>query len=292
MNKRFLSNLLHKYEAHLMYDKENVGATVKKYVSEAKKFLIWLYDIKHLTVSDITKKVIMDYKEYLHKSYNNYHTINVKLGINHIFLVFISKGDITISRFKTAKRICKPNGRYVKEKDYMLLRKCSKIKLINAVLAVNILANTGVRVSELKYFTVESVTTGIVTVINKGKIRDVVLNPHIRRDILKFCRKQSIKTGPVLINRRKEPYTRFGIWRMLKRLAEEMGVDLNVVFPHSFRHLFAVKHYSIYRDIECLSRILGHDDIDTTMTYLQKTAEEYGITMDIWYKSIKKATEH
>lgn len=71
---------------------------------------------------------------------------------------------------------------------------------------------------------------------------------------------------------------------MLKNLAKEMEVDTNIVFPHSFRHLFAVKHYSIYKDIEALSSIFGHSSTETTLIYLRKTVEEYGITMDIWHK--------
>ena len=71
---------------------------------------------------------------------------------------------------------------------------------------------------------------------------------------------------------------------MLKNLAKEMEVDTNTVFPHSFRHLFAVKHYSIHKDIEALANILGHSSTETTLIYLRKTVEEYGITLDIWYK--------
>ena len=71
---------------------------------------------------------------------------------------------------------------------------------------------------------------------------------------------------------------------MLKNLAKEMEVDTNTVFPHSFRHLFVVKYYSVYKDIEALASIFGHSSTETTLIYLRKTVEEYGITMDIWHK--------
>ena len=135
------------------------------------------------------------------------------------------------------------------------------------------------------------VVDGKIIVNNKGKIREVILNHHIRRDLMKYCKNSNIKNGFIIINRKGESYSRFGIWRMLKSLAREMNVDSNIVFPHSFRHLFAVKHYSIHKDIEALASILGHSSTETTLIYLRKTAEEYGLTMDIWHIDKKKATE-
>lgn len=284
MNEKILSSKLSKFEEYLLYEVENGDSTTKKYVSETKKFLIWLHDEKKMTTSKITKKLIVKYKKYLQKLYTNPDTINGKIGMNHIFLKFLGKGDITVKRLKTVKRNCKPNGRYIKEKDYKALIKCTNKKFKKAVIVAKIIASTGVRASEVSQITYEMVVIGKIVVSNKGKIKEVVLNKHIRRDLLKYCERIGIKTGPVILNNRGNAYTRFGIWRMLKNLAKEMEVDTNTVFHHSFRHLFAVKHYSIHKDIEALASILGHSSTETTLIYLRKTVEEYGITMDIWHK--------
>lgn len=284
MNKKNLKALLADFEHYLRYEVENSDSTSKKYVSEANKFLRWLTDEKGMEISKITKELIVDYKEYLKKIYTNPNTINGKIGMNHIFLKFLGKGDITIKRLKIVKRNCKPSGRYVNEVNYKRLIKCSKNKYKKAVIVAKIIASTGVRASEVSQITYEMVVTGKIVVSNKGKIREVVLNKHIRRDLLKYCERIGIKTGPVILNNKGNAYSRFGIWRMLKNLAKEMEVDTNIVFPHSFRHLFAVKHYSIHKDIEALANILGHSSTETTLIYLRKTVEEYGITMDIWHK--------
>ncbi|MBR0039507.1 MAG: tyrosine-type recombinase/integrase [Lachnospiraceae bacterium] len=284
MNEKDLKAMLCSYEYYLRYEAENGEQTIKKYLSEARKFLEWLYDTNGLTISKIDKEIIIKYKDYLEKIHTNPDTINGKIGMNHIFLKFLGKGNITIKRLKIVKRNCKPSGRYVKEVDYKRLIKCGKKKYAKAVIVAKIIANTGIRASEIGQITYEMVIAGKIIVSNKGKIREVVLNKHIRRDLLKYCKKIGIKTGPVILNNRRNAYTRFGIWRMLKNLAKEMEVDTNTVFPHSFRHLFAVKHYSIHKDIEALANILGHSSTETTLIYLRKTVEEYGITMDIWYK--------
>ena len=284
MNERFLSKLLSRFEKYLLYEIENKDSTVKKYLSETKRFSKWLYDDKHLTITEIVKEVILNFKDYLCEKYDNPDTINGKLGINHIFLKFLGKGDITVKRLKVVKRNCKPSGRYVKEVHYKRLIKCGKNKFKKAVIVTKIIGNTGIRASEVSQITYEMVLAGKIEVSNKGKIREIVLNKHIRRDLLKYCQRIGIKTGTILLNNKGKAYTRFGIWRMLKNLAKEMEVDTNIVFPHSFRHLFAVKHYSVQKDIEALASILGHSSTETTIIYLRKTVEEYGITMDIWYK--------
>ena len=253
MNDKNLSNVLADFETYLWCEVENKVSTINKYLSETKRFLRWLYDDKHLTVAEINKKIILRFKDYLCDEYNNPDTINGKLGMNHILLKFLGIGDITVKRLKVVKRNCKPSGRYVNEVNYKRLIKCSKNKYKKAVIVTKTIASTGVRASEVSQITYEMVIAGKIIVSNKGKIREVVLNKYIKRDLMKYCERIGIKTGPVILNNRGNAYTRFGIWRMLKNLAKEMEVDTNTVFPHSFRHLFAVKHYSIHKDIEGLA---------------------------------------
>ena len=134
MNEKFLQCKLNKFEEYLMYEIENSNLTTKKYVSEAKKFLIWLYDEKGMSLTKITKRVIVEYKQYLQRIYMNPNTINGKLGMNHIFLKFIGKGDIVVKRLNIVKRNCKPNNRFVKEIDYKKLIKCTNKKHTKAVI--------------------------------------------------------------------------------------------------------------------------------------------------------------
>lgn len=82
-----------------MYEVEYGDATTKKYVVEAKKFLIWLYDEKGMTVSKISKRIIVEHKKYLQNLYTNPDTINGKLGMNHIFLKFLGIGNVTVKHF-------------------------------------------------------------------------------------------------------------------------------------------------------------------------------------------------
>ena len=175
MNKKDLKAMLCSYENYLRYEAENGEQTIKKYLSEARKFLEWMYDTNGLTISKIDKKIIIKYKDYIEKIYTNPDTINGKIGINHIFLKFLGKGHIIIKRLKVVKRNCKPSGRYIKEVDYNKLIKCTNKKYTKAVIVTKIIGNTGVRASEVMQITYEMVVAGKISVNNKGKFREIVL---------------------------------------------------------------------------------------------------------------------
>ena len=60
----------------------------------------------------------------------------------------------------------------------------------------------------------------------------------------------------------------------LKNYAQRYGLNENVVYPHSFRHLFAKNFLDRYNDIALLADLMGHESIETTRIYLRRTAAE------------------
>ena len=51
-------------------------------------------------------------------------------------------------------------------------------------------------------------------------------------------------------------------------------MNLNVVYPHSFRHRFAKNFLDKYNDLALLADLMGHESIETTRIYLRRTSEE------------------
>ena len=68
---------------------------------------------------------------------------------------------------------------------------------------------------------------------------------------------------------------RSNIWMEMKRLCDSAGVDAGKVFPHNFRHLFAVTYYHLEKDIAKLADILGHSSINTTRIYIMESGAEH-----------------
>ena len=134
---------------------------------------------------------------------------------------------------------------------------------------------TGIRVSEVRYITVEAAQRGRTEISLKGKIRTILLPGKLCRKLLKYARKQKITSGEIFLTGGGKPMSRCQIWAEMKRICKAAGVDPAKVFPHNLRHLFATVYYRIYKDIVKLADILGHSSVETTRIYLLTTGIEH-----------------
>ena len=129
------------------------------------------------------------------------------------------------------------------------------------------LASTGIRVSELPCITVESLEEKAAGVFCKGKIRQILLAAPLEKLLQKYCRDAGITSGPVFITRTGRPMDRRNVWKEMKGLCKDAGVEPQKVFPHNFRHLFACSFYEKEKDIVRLADYLGHSSVETTRRY-------------------------
>ena len=147
-------------------------------------------------------------------------------------------------------------------------------------LIIQTICGTGIRVSELQYITVESVKCGEAVVSLKGKTRSVFIVRELQKKLLRYAAEQKITSGAIFITRTGKPMSRTNIWREMKSLCEQAGVNPQKVFPHNLRHLFARTFYGIEKDIAKLADILGHSSINTTRIYIITTGAEHQRRME------------
>lgn len=134
---------------------------------------------------------------------------------------------------------------------------------------------TGIRVSEVKYITVEAVNSGRTDISLKGKVRTILLSAKLCRKLLKYAKKQKTVSGEIFLSKNGAGLSRIQIWREMKRICKAAGVEPSKVFPHNLRHLFATTFYRVTKDIVKLADVLGHSSIDTTRIYLLSTDAEH-----------------
>ena len=136
------------------------------------------------------------------------------------------------------------------------------------------IGSTGIRISELRFITVEALETGRADIYNKGKSRIALLPAELVAVLKRYCRKVGIKGGSIFITRSGKLMDRSNISKRMKQLGRDAGVDTAKVFPHNFRHLFARIFYSIEKDVVRLMDLLGHSNIATTRIYTMATEEQ------------------
>lgn len=141
-------------------------------------------------------------------------------------------------------------------------------------LLIRILGKTGIRISELRYITVESLEQNNTMIYSKGKYRLIYLTDDMVSELKQYCRKAHIRSGCVFRGNMASPISRSAVWQMLQKIAVESGIPRKKVHPHSFRHLFAKTYMEQFGNISELADILGHSGLDITRIYLTTTREE------------------
>lgn len=137
------------------------------------------------------------------------------------------------------------------------------------------ICGTGIRISELRYITVEAVKSGTVEVACKGKNRVIFIVKQLKKKLLRYAAEQHIKAGAIFITKSGKPVNRTNVWREMKALCKQAKVNPDKVFPHNLRHLFARTFYKLEKDIAKLADILGHSSINTTRIYIISTGCEH-----------------
>ena len=156
-----MDKLISKYKKDLQ-NKFFSNSTINAYTTDVKKFLEFLPEEKLEKIQG----EILNYKVHLKENYK-VSTVNRKISaLNEFFKIFDI--DIRLKSEKVHKGQIKDD--FLTDKEYLRLLKFAineKIKM-----AMIILANTGIRISELKFISMENLKSGIVEIENKGKIRN------------------------------------------------------------------------------------------------------------------------
>ena len=79
-------------------------------------------------------------------------------------------------------------------------------------------------------------------------------------------------------------------WQSPKNIAIQAGIPQELVYPHSFRHLFAKEYMRKIGDISELADLLGHTRLETTWIYTKTTSEEKRVRLehlDLWVDIIR-----
>lgn len=266
MNKRIITpEKINSFKMYL-YEEERSENTIEKYMRDIRFFREWLKDRR------IEKSVIIGYKKELCERYAP-SSINSMISSVNAFFRFMNWHDLKIKTLKIQRRIFADKSRELTKSEYERLLKAAEAKGSRKLyLLMQTICTTGIRVSELKYICVDSVKCGRAEVSMKGKLRIIIIPKELCRMLKKYAAEQKITSGSIFVTKTGKPLDRTNIWKLMKALCEDAGVDRNKVFPHNLRHLFARTFYSIERDIVRLADILGHSSVDTTRIY----------TMDSW----------
>lgn len=253
---------------------EKSPATIEKYLRDAADFTAWLDG------RAASKAAAGAWKAALLEAKLAPATINVKLAAVNRFLVFLGWPAFRVKPLRIQRRLFRDDSRELTRPEYLRLLETARTQgRERLALLLETICGTGIRVSEVRYVTVEAVYRGRAEISLKGKIRTILLPGKLCRKLLKYARKQKIASGEIFLTRNEKGISRRQIWAEMKALCDKAGVAPSKVFPHNLRHLFARTFYRVCRDVAKLADVLGHSSIETTRIYLISTGIEHAGTL-------------
>lgn len=261
MEKRKISKREMNHFKNQLIQAEKSHATIEKYLRDLGAFVSYVGD------EAIDKTMVVSYKEMLLEQYAT-SSVNSMLAAVNCFLREMGWYDCVVKTVKVQHQAFRSKERELtKEEYYRLLKAARKRNDQRLYLLMQTICATGIRVSELRFITVESLKTGRAKVSLKGKTRQVLMPKELIRELKLYCRVRKIQHGSIFVTRNGKPMDRSNILHAMKELCHDARVSRDKVFPHNLRHLFACLYYKVSKDLSRLADLLGHSNVNTTRIY-------------------------
>ena len=269
---------------------DKASGTIKTYKKNIKDFI--KYYIETYGEDFIPDNVIMmdlkDYRNYLlNVKRQKASTINNKIATLKQYFSFLQTSHIiTNDPSKNIKKIRtnKPTApkSFSKKEFRKIKRHVYKSQKELWILVFELLSKTGVRVTELIKIQLVDITvgerSGNLRVIGKNnKERNIPLHIDVRKAIISYMEirdKLLTDSDFLLLSERKAPFTRSGIYKMLKQWGNNTNIKIH---PHKFRHYFAtslLNNPNANADINTIQYLMGHESIESSAVYLHAREED------------------
>lgn len=251
---------------HWLKEQKKSPSTISTYKRELEKYQEWLRkkncDINHLTKGDIQSYIL-----FLEQQQKSLATIDKTVGSIRTFAKFLEKPELTFGI------ITKP----VAKNDYietlstneysLLLNKVKEDGELRNIAIVYVLLHTGIRVSELCRLNrsdVDFIKNELIIQKNEQE-RLIPLSTDTRVHLQNYLRSHTSKDA-IFITNAGDRITERAVQYMLKKYH---------VNPNKLRHTFCQKLVDSNIDIEIVSRLAGHRDLNVTKRYVKSRMNKH-----------------
>ncbi|OGS21142.1 MAG: hypothetical protein A3J83_08765, partial [Elusimicrobia bacterium RIFOXYA2_FULL_40_6] len=256
--------------------------TIYNYSKDLGKFEYHIRKIKNITdTGQLTAKDIEEYFYHL-KTTQKETTTNRRLSVVKSLFEYLLDHKLILENYAKGLRhakIVRKKPRYLTVEQYKSLLEATaglqQGQMYKTIIIM--LANTGLRISELLNLTLDDVRgSDVIYVTGKGKKeRPVEISGALKEDIgsfLSFREKLSAKVPYLFISSWNRKLSVDRVQDTFRILAVKAGLisaktKANWVTPHVLRHSFASWLNDEGIDIKTIQELLGHSSITTTQIY-------------------------
>lgn len=263
----------------------------KAVIQDLRKFARWFVEanrepfvIRRVTVRDVT-----DFRKH-GRERNGWTVATVNrclVMLRRFFGWLVEIGEITANAAKPVKELRRqtlaPKG-LEQGQVRRLLREIELRQDLRAAAIFNLLLFTGCRVGDLAQLTVQDVFLGdrsgsAVFRMGKGnKQRSVPLPLNARQTLQAYLDSRPPASSSSVFVGERGPLTDKGIRALCDKYSAICGFKMH---PHLLRHTMAHQFLADNPgDFVSLAQILGHENLNTTRRYVQKTEQQLGEAVD------------
>ena len=129
-------------------------------------------------------------------------TVNSMVAAVNQFFTFLGWEDCKVKALKIQRKLFRDDRRELTREEYQrLLDAAHGLGRERLALLLETICATGIRVSEVKYITVEAAHAGRAEISLKGKLRTILLPGKLCRKLKKYARAQKIASGEIFRTR-------------------------------------------------------------------------------------------
>ena len=206
--------LISKFKSYLI-EEEKSKATLEKYIRDIETFYAWMGD------KQLNKLCVLNYKEYLSENYA-VASVNSMLSSINSFFTYLEWYELRVKTIKVQKQIFASNEKELTKSEYERLLSAAKAKSNQRLyLLMQTICSTGIRVSELRFITVEAINRGRAEINCKGKRRCAFLPAELCKMLKNYVKEQKIKSGAIFVSKNGNPLDRSNIWSDMKNFAKK-----------------------------------------------------------------------
>ena len=259
--------------------------TRKSYERDLLQYLHYLEDEQINSWQDVDRYVVINYLEKMHDEKKAPATVTRMITSLRRFHQFLRQERLTdhdpMQHIDTPKKVQKlPSTLSLTEVERLIETPDTTKNLgIRDRAILEVMYATGMRVSELVGLKLSDLhlSLGLVQTLGKGdKERIIPLGDYAIQWLERYLdeARPLLVANPsethVFVNHHGTGLSRQGIWKNLKQLVREAGINKEVT-PHTLRHSFATHLLENGADLRTVQELLGHADISTTQIYTHIT---------------------
>ena len=233
------------------------------------------------TFNGVTRKLILDFLLAERERGISVNSLSRRLVAIKMLFAYLQREELlakNVTEAMDSPRLWKvlPGVLSMKEVDRLLAAPSGSAPIpVRDRALLELFYATGLRVSEIASLRLEDIhfDDGYLRCIGKGSKERVVpfgakaklcLDAYIARAREHFLKGDGSRF--VFLTYRGGPFTRKGLWSMIRNYARRAGIS-KPVSPHTLRHSFASHLLANGAPLRVIQELLGHADIATTQVY-------------------------